>query len=312
MAIIRGTYVTRLSGAVGDVVYRMRNGQNIASQKASKVKNPRTDTQQNQRMNMSTVSAAYSALKVICDHSFEGKTYGSECMGEFMKRNLAIMKPRLYNFNIKGNPYIVPNPYMVSRGSLPTIPVSEILNTDALIATIDVAQNSYAMETITVAQLHQLLGLQIGDQITLLFVYEVVNGERTIFEGINPQNQFAVGYARITADTTKAGLETMTAFADTGTLKDWVDTSLSENYNNISCANIAATALSLALKIPDSDNSSTIFAGTVIASRKQGNDWLRSTQMLTVSGTDAESWERTNVIKSYLPTGSKYLNNASL
>lgn len=312
MAIIRGTYVTRLSGAVGDVVYRMRNGQNIASQKASKVKNPRTDAQQNQRMNMSTVSAAYSALKVICDHSFEGKTYGSECMGEFMKRNLAIMKPRLYNFNIKGNPYIVPNPYMVSRGSLPTIPVSEILNTDALIATIDVAQNSYAMETITVAQLHQLLGLQIGDQITLLFVYEVVNGERTIFEGINPQNQFAVGYARITADTTKAGLETMTAFADTGTLKDWVDTSLSENYNNISCANIAATALSLALKIPDSDNSSTIFAGTVIASRKQGNDWLRSTQMLTVSGTDAESWERTNVIKSYLPTGSKYLNNASL
>lgn len=312
MAIIRGTYVTRLSGAVGDVVYRMRNGQNVASQKASKVKNPRTDAQQNQRMNMSTVSAAYSALKVICDHSFEGKTYGSECMGEFMKRNLAIMKPRLYNFNIKGNPYIVPNPYMVSRGSLPTIPVSEILNTDALIATIDVAKNSYAMETITVAQLHQLLGLQIGDQITLLFVYEVVNGERTIFEGINPQNQFAVGYARITADTTKAGLETMTAFADTGTLKDWVDTSLSENYNNISCANIAATALSLALKIPDSDNSSTIFAGTVIASRKQGNDWLRSTQMLTVSGTDAESWERTNVIKSYLPTGSKYLNNASL
>lgn len=312
MAIIRGTYVTRLSGAVGDVVYRMRNGQNIASQKAPKVKNPRTDAQQNQRMNMSTVSAAYSALKVICDHSFEGKTYGSECMGEFMKRNLAIMKPRLYNFNIKGNPYIVPNPYMVSRGSLPTIPVSEIQNTDALIATIDVAQNSYAMETITVAQLHQLLGLQIGDQITLLFVYEVVNGERTIFEGINPQNQFAVGYARITADTTKAGLETMTAFADTGTLKDWVDTSLSENYNNISCANIAATALSLALKIPDSDNSSTIFAGTVIASRKQGNDWLRSTQMLTVSGTDAESWERTNVIKSYLPTGSKYLNNASL
>lgn len=312
MAIIRGTYVTRLSGAVGDVVYRMRNGQNIASQKASKVKNPRTDAQQNQRMNMSTVSAAYSALKVICDHSFEGKTYGSECMGEFMKRNLAIMKPRLYNFNIKGNPYIVPNPYMVSRGSLPTIPVSEIQNTDALIATIDVAQNSYAMETITVAQLHQLLGLQIGDQITLLFVYEVVNGERTIFEGINPQNQFAVGYARITADTTKAGLETMTAFANTGTLKDWVDTSLSENYNNISCANIAATALSLALKIPDSDNSSTIFAGTVIASRKQGNDWLRSTQMLTVSGTDAESWERTNVIKSYLPTGSKYLNNASL
>lgn len=312
MAIIRGTYVTRLSGAVGDVVYRMRNGQNIASQKASQVKNPRTDAQQNQRMNMATVSAAYSALKVICDHSFEGKTYGSECMGEFMKRNLAIMKPRLYNFNIKGNPYIVPNPYMVSRGSLPTIPVSSINNTDILIANIDVASNKYAAETITVAQLHQLLGLQIGDQITLLFVYEVVNGERTIFEGISPQNQFAVGYARFTADTTKANLETMTAFTEDGLLNDWVDTSLSENYNNVKCVSIATNSLALALTVPNSDNSSTIVAGTVIASRKQGNDWLRSTQMLTLSGVDAESWERTDVIKSYLPTGNKYLNNASL
>lgn len=312
MAIIRGTYVTRLSGAVGDVVYRMRNGQNIASQKASQVKNPRTDAQQNQRMNMATVSAAYSALKVICDHSFEGKTYGSECMGEFMKRNLAIMKPRLFNFNIKGNPYIVPNPYMVSRGSLPTIPVNNITNTDALIASIDVASNEYAIETITVAQLHQLLGLQIGDQITLLFVYEVLNGERTIFEGINPQNQFAVGYARFTADTTKENLETMTAFTEDGLLNNWVDTSLSENYNNVSCVSIATTDLSLSLKVPNGNSASTIVAGTVIASRKQGNDWLRSTQMLTLSGVDAESWERTDVIKSYLPTGSKYLNNASL
>lgn len=312
MAIIRGTYVTRLSGAVGDVVYRMRNGKNIASQKASQVKNPRTDAQQNQRMNMATVSAAYSALKVICDHSFEGKTYGSECMGEFMKRNLAIMKPRLFNFNIKGNPYIVPNPYMVSRGSLPTIPVSSITNTDILIANVDVATNEYAAETITVAQLHQLLGLQIGDQITLLFVYEVVNGERTIFEGISPQNQFAVGYARFTADTTKANLETMTAFTEDGLLNDWVDTSLSENYNNVKCVSIATNELALALSVPNGDSSSTIVAGTVIASRKQGNDWLRSTQMLTLSGVDAESWERTDVIKSYLPTGNKYLNNASL
>lgn len=312
MAIIRGTYVTRLSGAVGDVVYRMRNGKNIASQKASQVKNPRTDAQQNQRMNMATVSAAYSALKVICDHSFEGKTYGSECMGEFMKRNLAIMKPRLFNFNIKSNPYIVPNPYMVSRGSLPTIPVSSITNTDILIANVDVATNEYAAETITVAQLHQLLGLQIGDQITLLFVYEVVNGERTIFEGISPQNQFAVGYARFTADTTKANLETMTAFTEDGLLNDWVDTSLSENYNNVKCVSIATNELALALSVPNGDSSSTIVAGTVIASRKQGNDWLRSTQMLTLSGVDAESWERTDVIKSYLPTGNKYLNNASL
>lgn len=312
MAIIRGTYVTRLSGAVGDVVYRMRNGQNIASQKASQVKNPRTDAQQNQRMNMATVSAAYSALKVICDHSFEGKTYGSECMGEFMKRNLAIMKPRLYNFNIKGNPYIVPNPYMVSRGSLPSISINDVSMNRGMTFKINVPANEYEAATLTVQQLHDLLGIEIGDQITFLAVTEVVNGERTIFEGISPQNQFAVTYARITADTTKPNIGEIVAFGGDFSLGDWVNTTLSENYQNVTFENITESLLTLNLGIPDADDSSTIYAGTVIASRKQGNDWLRSTQMLTISGTDAESWERTDVIKSYLPTGSKYLNNASL
>lgn len=312
MAIIRGTYVTRLSGAVGDVVYRMRNGQNIASQKASQVKNPRTDAQQNQRMNMATVSAAYSALKVICDHSFEGKTYGSECMGEFMKRNLAIMKPRLYNFNIKGNPYIVPNPYMVSRGSLPSISINDVSINQGMTFKINVPANEYEAATLTVQQLHDLLGIEIGDQITFLAVTEVVNGERTIFEGISPQNQFAVTYARITADTTKQNIGEIVAFGGDFSLGDWVNTTLSENYQNVTFENITESLLTLNLGIPDADDSSTIYAGTVIASRKQGNDWLRSTQMLTISGTDAESWERTDVIKSYLPTGSKYLNNASL
>lgn len=312
MAIIRGTYVTRLSGAVGDVVYRMRNGQNVASQKASQVKNPRTDAQQNQRMNMATVSAAYSALKVICDHSFEGKTYGSECMGEFMKRNLAIMKPRLYNFNIKGNPYIVPNPYMVSRGSLPSISISDVSINQGMDFKINVPANEYEAATITVQQLHDLLGIEIGDQITFLAVTEVVNGERTIFEGISPQNQFAVAYARITADTTKPNIGGIKAFGGDNSLGDWINTTLSENYQNVMFANITTSLLTLSLLIPDADDSSTVYAGTIIASRKQGNDWLRSTQMLTISGTDAESWARTDVIKSYLPTGNKYLNNASL
>lgn len=312
MAIIKGTYVTRLSGTVGDVVYRMRNGQNIASQKASQVKNPRTNAQQNQRMNMATVSAAYSSLKVICDHSFEGKTYGSECMGEFMKRNLAIMKPRLFNFNIKGNPYIVPNPYMVSRGTLPSISVANVSSNNGMDFTINVPNNAYTAATLTVQQLHELLGIEIGDQITFLAVTEVVNGERTIFEGIKPQPQFGVAYARITADTSKSNVGEMEALKEDNSLNAWVDTSLSENYQNVSFGNITASLLVLNLHIPDADDSSTIYAGTVIASRKQGTNWLRSTQMLTISGVDAESWERTDVIKSYLPTGNKYLNNASL
>ena len=88
MAVINGTFVTKLTGSVGNVTYRVSNGQNIASEKAVNVKNPRTYAQQLQRMRMTTISAAYSAMKAICDHSFEGYTYGSRNMNVFMSENL--------------------------------------------------------------------------------------------------------------------------------------------------------------------------------------------------------------------------------
>ena len=96
--------MTRLAGKVGNVVYRNRGGQNIASEKPATVKNPRSNAQQRQRMVFATVSAAYSAMKEICDHSFEGITYGADNMAEFMRRNLSIMKSRTKSFNSKGNP----------------------------------------------------------------------------------------------------------------------------------------------------------------------------------------------------------------
>lgn len=311
MAIIRGTYVTRLSGAVGDVVYRMRNGQNIASQKASQVKNPRTDAQQNQRMNMATVSAAYSALKVICDHSFEGKSYGSECMGEFMKRNLAVMKPRTSNFNIKGNPYIVPNPYLVSRGQLPSTDISSVEFDSTPLAEINFTDGTTDLTNLTVNYLHQMLGAQIGDQITILFVYPVLNGERTIFEGIRPQVQFGVGYARITAKTDLQNYD-IAAFTTATKLADWVDTVKSENYQNVVVNYTDGVPIKLGLRVSNYDDSQEILAGTIILSRKQGETWLRSTQALIVGGTDTEIWLRDAVLASYAPTGNKYLNNASL
>ena len=311
MAIIRGTYVTRLSGAVGDVVYRMRNGQNIASQKASQVKNPRTDAQQNQRMNMATVSAAYSALKVICDHSFEGKSYGSECMGEFMKRNLAVMKPRTSNFNIKGNPYIVPNPYLVSRGQLPSTDISSVEFDSTPLAKINFTDGTPQLTNFTVNNLHEILGAQIGDQITLLFVYPVLNGERTIFEGISPQVQFGVGYARITAKTDLPSYD-IPAFTTATKLADWVDTVKSENYKNVVVNYTDGAPIKLGLRVSNYDDSQEILAGTIILSRKQGETWLRSTQALIVGGTNTEMWLRDTVLASYAPTGNKYLNNASL
>lgn len=311
MAIIRGTYVTRLSGTVGDVVYRMRNGENIASQKASQVKNPRTDAQQNQRMNMATVSAAYSALKVICDHSFEGKTYGSECMGEFMKRNLSIVKNLYYSLNGKGNPYIIPNSYMVSRGSLPTVAIKSLLTgSDGEFGMIINNTPNYEAETITVAQFHELLGAQIGDQITILGVARVTDGERISWDGVSYQSQYAVQYARLVFNN-DAGSKLLLTERAINTAN--IDTTKSENVANVTVANNRAGELTVNFTMPGCATEDDRMAATIILSRKTGTDWQRSTQILTVrDSSEPNQWNREEMLPTYAPTGNKYLNNATL
>ena len=51
-------------------------------------KNPQTLAQKIQRIVMATVTKAYSCMKVICDHSFEGLSMGAKCMNRFNREGL--------------------------------------------------------------------------------------------------------------------------------------------------------------------------------------------------------------------------------
>ncbi len=315
MAIIRGTYVTRLAGKVGNVVYRNRGGQNIASEKPATVKNPRSNAQQRQRMVFATVSAAYSAMKEICDHSFEGITYGADNMAEFMRRNLSIMKSRTKFFNSKGNPYMIPNPYLISRGSLPTIPVGvnqtgleEVDDTPAIAIQIPTMTLSTTnATTYTVAQLHNDLGIEIGDQITLLGVSNAKNGER-ISSGVAPvQYQTTFVYARLVFDATKG----RGVLFSEGAINAANLAPESQNANAIAL-NTSKNGFALKSALWEVTGED-LCAAAVIISRKNGADWMRSTQTL-VTNEENVSIEYTDadMLPSYLPTGEKYLNNAAV
>lgn len=317
MAIIRGTYVTKLAGKVGNVVYRNRGGQNIASEKSATVKNPRSDAQQRQRMVFATVSAAYSAMKEICDHSFEGVTYGADNMAEFMRRNLSVMKSRTKNFNGKGNPYIMPNPYLVSRGSLPTIAVSDVtygINYNNAISLVlaDSGITSENIATYTIKKFHDALGLEVGDQLTFIGIAIANNGERISWPNARFQPQYQFVYARLIFDPSKASellfpsneLNTAALTADSLNVSaiDADVASASSNVNwTIRSGNFANT----------SDNTE-IVAATVIASRKTGMDWMRSTQLLSMSDDTDSEWTDEGMLPTYSPTGEKYLNNAAV
>ena len=118
MATINGIFSTKLRGKVGDVVYRVNGQTNTVSQKPSSVSNPKSLSQQLQRMYMATAAVAYSQMKAICDHSFEGMSGKKGNQAEFLRRNVRFLAGQNSSFNLKGNPYMVPNYLQISKGSL--------------------------------------------------------------------------------------------------------------------------------------------------------------------------------------------------
>ena len=59
-------------GKVGSLVFSRANGKQIVRSRAEVVKNPRTEQQMVQRIMLNTIAQAYSQMKAITDHSFQG------------------------------------------------------------------------------------------------------------------------------------------------------------------------------------------------------------------------------------------------
>lgn len=169
MAVVNGIMGGGLSGSVGKVTFRKGvKGETIASQKAEKVHNPQTEDQAYQRMCMNTAMKAYSAMKEICNHSFESAQYGQKSMSLFIQENLYGIKygfagvSQALNFGftakgIMGN--VAPRPFLVSKGSLPS--PSGIL--------------SFNDNGITWKVWKELTGMKEGDQLTIIGFISGVN-----------------------------------------------------------------------------------------------------------------------------------------
>ena len=82
--------------------------------------------QMSQRAVMATVLKAYSSMKDICNHSFEGIPYGQKTMNAFISENINKLRKGVPGISIsewKGD--TVKNPYIISRGSLPSVLLEE-------------------------------------------------------------------------------------------------------------------------------------------------------------------------------------------
>lgn len=261
MAKSKGFFGLR-SGSTKNFTFSELNGQQITKERVYKVKNPRTLQQMRQRMVMATVSAAYSYLKEICDHSFEGFGVGSPCMGEFMRLNLDALKGKAQNdaavvaFNAYQDKNINPVPFMVSKGSL-----NEIVPT--------IADNKLSWRTAignadteTAEDIYAALGLNQGDMVTFILCGgDFVSNAALTFA---PQ---PLAITRLHAN--KQGEVSSLSKAFTVESNNQGNIKVNINMPSSSEINVEATCDKLVM-------------GAVIISRKAADKWLRSNATMVV------------------------------
>lgn len=144
-------------GSTKSLTFSVYNGKQVTKDRVAEVKNPRSSMQMSQRAVMSTVLKAYSAMKDICNHSFEGVPYGQKTMNAFISENINIIRKNAPSVNLsewKGK--VVPNSYMISRGSLPSMPF-----------TVGGEHVGFTAKPTTLGQFFDLFGAtKVGDMVT--------------------------------------------------------------------------------------------------------------------------------------------------
>lgn len=119
-------------GSTKSHTYSILNGQQITKDRVQTVANPKTQKQQFQRAIMASVMAAYSEMKEIEDHAFQGKKKGSENQREFMSRNLVAMRNAFLQYQDNNTavanqvffavgpktPTVLPAEWIISNGTM--------------------------------------------------------------------------------------------------------------------------------------------------------------------------------------------------
>ena len=170
-----------LRKSIGGVVYSVSTAsikgikKQVARQKPTSVRNPKTISQIVQRMKVVPAQLFYQAFEKAAgsvennplSHSFQGVAYGNKNKLRFMQ--LAMQgDPKAYV--PKGINFPVPGVYQVSEGSLPNMPSGNYAGNGDTILSVGAPLTANS-----VARL-RALGLEVGDQVTILALLAKENG----------------------------------------------------------------------------------------------------------------------------------------
>lgn len=292
-----------LKGKLGETVAMRRNGKQVVRAYISNPKNPNSQKQQVQRMVQATAAQAYSAMKKICDHSFEGVQVGQKSMSYFMSKNMDYLRASIAangdgslidasaDFVRKGVNLPVLNKYVVGKGTLPEVNILDETYDGEI--TIDPVSNlviSQGSQDSYVGAINDFIESnsgEVGDWFTFLFLMaenEALQSNQQVYRFAFIR--FNVVNYRSGGSITKMLQPSLTNFGS-------VALSHSDVFRNYGPEGSAAKAYCLLLSaifpnVGSEDGQLTPCAYAVIHSRQNvGGSWQRSNAEFVIR----DNWE---------------------
>lgn len=316
----RGGLITGKIG--GDVGYMVKNAKGRTSQGwrayQAHVSNPNNPAQRYNRVILSTMAKAYSVLRPICDHSFEGVAGASRNQKEFAKYNIRVLQDMAKsgngNFNPRGVFNMLMNPYIVSKGSLPALYQDYNSGTEMLQCFFPANLNT---QSPTYKDLFEAMGWSDGGQITLMICAGDPVDEIQYFKYVRFVFKLGEGLQH---GTGTANLNTPLFYSGTGQESTTIylnTTNSSEGTKDLAVSPIEESFGYTGFEISADGNivqDWILSCFAFINSTLVGNTWKRSTQaMECVNDAGASQFSLSTAIASYesVQNSSQYLNNGS-
>lgn len=302
-------FLGQVRGSVGDVTFWVGHGQQISRVRRRQIGNPRSTGQQIQRMIFASVAAAYSRMKSIADHSFEGVQYGARSQARFMKENLNRLRAYYPTSNNPNNrpvdtmAFALPNDYamagaglVIARGSIPAPAVT--VDENGVLRGFGTG----ADEDHTIGGVLAGLGALPGDQLTACVIRSVGQGYA-----------FTKSRYVVNADATANDLTDPWDPTGASAVFDANKTDVNPN------ATIVVGDIGIGNPISVRNDKDDIVAGAIIISRLDGNKWLRSDAIMYNATDEAAFYSAAYALPFWEMSGTdietenkRYLNNADV
>ena len=299
-------------GSVGDLTFYRRNAQQVTRARARVVKNPKTLAQQMQRAIMRTSVEAYKVLKEVCDHSWEGVAYGANSYAEFQKMNMAMLRRIASVDGLAAQSYLPAGfngltsmPWVLSKGSIVWAGIDKGASAsdgDYIYFNPIFPENS-SIDALTYKQVADALGLQQGDQITMISALKRSD--------IDESNAIEINVSRLILSPALGEFAETALFDGQGRINDPNPLNEGTDYYRFSLSSRRLQARNA--NNPDVD---TIGVSVIVSRRASNGSWLRSSAKMAYNDTQLEggyTLRQASMVASteIVANSDWYLNNAN-